>query len=163
MAYLSTKNLNLPKGRARKLLPKYLGPYKIVEASTDASTYTLELPEELRKRGIFPKFHASLLKKYEKNDEALFPHREPMAFYDFGTPEETEWLVDEIVGHQWEGREVKFHVKWNLGDTTWEPYSNCKDLEALDRYLEIHGAPTVKQLPRKEGRTARGRPRKKVA
>ena len=28
MVYLSTKNLALPKGRARKLLPRYIGPYK---------------------------------------------------------------------------------------------------------------------------------------
>ena len=30
--YLSTKNLALPKGRARKLVPKFIGPYKILEA-----------------------------------------------------------------------------------------------------------------------------------
>ena len=47
LVYLSTKNLKLPKGRARKLLPKFLGPYKIVEAHQEASTYQLELPEEL--------------------------------------------------------------------------------------------------------------------
>ena len=28
--YLSTKNLALPKGRAKKLLPKFIGPYKVV-------------------------------------------------------------------------------------------------------------------------------------
>ena len=31
-AYLSTPNLTLPKGRARKLVPKYIGSYKIVKA-----------------------------------------------------------------------------------------------------------------------------------
>jgi hypothetical protein len=31
MVYLSTKNLNLPKNRAHKLVPKYIGPYKILE------------------------------------------------------------------------------------------------------------------------------------
>ena len=30
--YLSTQNLTLPKGRARKLVPKYIGPYKVVKA-----------------------------------------------------------------------------------------------------------------------------------
>ena len=29
MAYLSTVNLNLPKRRARKLAPKYIGPFKV--------------------------------------------------------------------------------------------------------------------------------------
>ena len=47
LVYLSTKNLSLPKGRAKKLLPKFIGPYKVVEAHTSASTVTLDLPPEL--------------------------------------------------------------------------------------------------------------------
>ena len=42
--YLSTQNLTLPKGRASKLVPKYIGPYKVVKAHNEASTVTLELP-----------------------------------------------------------------------------------------------------------------------
>ena len=30
--YLSTKNLAMPKGRASKLVLKYMGPYKIMKA-----------------------------------------------------------------------------------------------------------------------------------
>ena len=45
--YLSTQNLTLPKGRARKLVPKYIGPYKVVKAYNEASTVTLELPPAL--------------------------------------------------------------------------------------------------------------------
>ena len=41
--YLSMKNLTLPKGRAKKLQPKYIGPYKVVEVHTAASTMKLEL------------------------------------------------------------------------------------------------------------------------
>ena len=42
--YLSTQNLTLLKGRVRKLVPKYIGPYKVVKAHNEASTVTLELP-----------------------------------------------------------------------------------------------------------------------
>ena len=42
--YLSTQNLTLPKGRARKLVPKYIGPYKVMKAHNEASTVMLELP-----------------------------------------------------------------------------------------------------------------------
>ena len=42
--YLSTQNLTLPKGRARKLVPKYIGPFKVVKAHNEASTVTLKLP-----------------------------------------------------------------------------------------------------------------------
>ena len=45
--YLLTQNLTLPKGRARKLVPKYIGPYKVVKAHNEASTVTLELPQRL--------------------------------------------------------------------------------------------------------------------
>ena len=45
--YLSTQNLTLPEGRARKLVPKYIGPYKVVKAHNEASTVTLELPPAL--------------------------------------------------------------------------------------------------------------------
>ena len=31
LTYISTKNLSLPKGHVRKLMPKYIGPYRIVE------------------------------------------------------------------------------------------------------------------------------------
>ena len=52
---------------------------------------------------------------------------------------DNEWLVVEIITHQWTGTKVSFLVQWNLRDTTWEPYSECKDLMALDRYLELLG------------------------
>ena len=42
--YLSTQNLTLPKCRARKLMPKYIGPYKVVKAHNKASTVMLEFP-----------------------------------------------------------------------------------------------------------------------
>jgi hypothetical protein len=81
----------------------------------------------------------------------LFPKCEVRAYYDFGDAEDEEWLVDEILAHQWKGNKVSFLVQWNLGDTTWEPYSQCKDLAALDRYLELLGIDEDdwRKLPRK--------------
>jgi hypothetical protein len=137
--YLSTENLSLPKGRAKKLLPKYIGPYKIIAAKPQTSRYTIELPLQLKKRRINPSVHKSKLKPFYRNDDKVFLRREAQVFYDFGEDDEHEWLVNEILTHQWEKNELTFLVQWNLGDTTWEPYKNCKDLEALDRYLELQG------------------------
>ena len=148
LVYLSTKNLSLPKGRARKLLPKFIGPFKIIKCVPEASAYTLELPEELKSRGIFPTFHVNLLRPHQPNDSVMFPNRETRVFYDFGVPDDAEWVVEDIIAHRWEGRSVKFLVKWSLGDSTWEPYDHCKDLEALDRYLELQGVKTCRSLPR---------------
>ena len=34
---------------------------------------------------------------------------------------------------------AELEVRWMLGDTTLEPLASCKDLEALDLYLELWG------------------------
>jgi hypothetical protein len=81
----------------------------------------------------------SRLRPFHKNNDKLFPKREVRAYYDFGNNKDEEWLVDEILAHQWKGNTVSFLVQWNLGDMTWESYSECKELAALDRYLELLG------------------------
>ena len=154
LVYLSTKNLALPAGRAHKLLPKFIGPFKILEANPETSNYLLELPPELANQRIHPQFHSSLLRPHEANDDLYFPAREPKKFFDFGMPEETEWLVEEIIGHQWEGSKISFQVRWAVGDTTWEPYAHCKDLAALDSYLALRGVKKWQQLPKRASATS---------
>ena len=61
LVYLSTKNLTLPKGRARKLMPRFLGPYKVIKAMNDSLNITLNLPHELKDRRISPTFHTNLV------------------------------------------------------------------------------------------------------
>ncbi|KNZ79786.1 hypothetical protein J132_08598 [Termitomyces sp. J132] len=48
LVYLSIKNLDLPKGRARKLCPKWVELYRIVEAFSKTSNNVLELPVALQ-------------------------------------------------------------------------------------------------------------------
>jgi hypothetical protein len=146
--YLSTVNLNLPKGRARKLAPKFIGPYEIIRAHPETSSYTLELPEELMKRRIHPTFHSSLLKSYSANDADLFPNRPLNFYYDFGHDEDHEYLVTEIRSHKWRRNHLWFEVLWDTGEITLEPHKNCEDLVVLDQYLELQGVATPEQLPR---------------
>ena len=68
MVYLLTKNLALPKGWARKLLPRYIGPYKVVETHTATLTVTLKLPPELVSRQMHLMFHMSLIQAHMAND-----------------------------------------------------------------------------------------------
>src|ERR1700677_2154609 len=51
LAYLSTKDLSLPKGRAKRLLLNFIGPYEILKAFKDSSNYVLKLPPELERCG----------------------------------------------------------------------------------------------------------------
>jgi hypothetical protein len=98
--YLSTQNLTLPKGRARKLVPRYIGPYRVTEAHNKASTVTLELPDDLKNWRVLPTFHTNLVRRYIANNDDLFPKREAKSFYDFGAIADEEWLVDEIITHR---------------------------------------------------------------
>ena len=97
MVYLSTKNLALPKGQARKLMPRFLGPYKVIKATNDSSNVTLELLPELKDRRISPMFHTDLVRPYVKNNDILFPKREAKSYYDFGNNDKQEWFIDEIL------------------------------------------------------------------
>lgn len=149
LVYLSTKNLNLPKARARKLAPKFIGPFEVLEAFPKTSNYRLSLSDDLVARGIHPNFHASLLRPHEPNDEVTFPGREAKVFYDFGMPDEQEWFVEEINGHRWIGKRVELRVKWTAGDHTWEPYKNVSEVAALDDYFALMGVTTWQALARK--------------
>ena len=44
LVYLSTKNITLLKHRAQKLMPKFIGPYKILKATNESLNVMLELP-----------------------------------------------------------------------------------------------------------------------
>jgi hypothetical protein len=147
--YLSTENLNLPKGRAHKLLPKYIGPYSIIKANAHTSNYQLDLPPELAKRRIHSTFHISKLRPFVPNDDARFPRREVRTYYDFGDDPEAEWVVEEIVGHRWTRGKLQFLVNWSEGPPTWEPLANCDELQALDEYLVLHGVKTPGELSKR--------------
>ena len=100
----------------------------------------IDLPQEFKHRRINPTFHTSLVWPYIKNDDILFPKRDTKGYYDFGNNKDQEWLIEEILAHKWTNNDLEFHVKWRAGDVTWELWSSCKELEALDNYLELRGA-----------------------
>jgi hypothetical protein len=145
--YLSTKDLALPKGRAGKFLPKYIGPYLVLDARPESSTYKLDLSKMMKQRNIHDVFHVSKLRPYLANDEAMFPGREEPGVYDFGEPDE-ETGVLEIDGHRWRGNKIELHVRWDDGDETWETGKNMNDCVAVDAYLELKGVKEMGQLER---------------
>ncbi|KAJ3486050.1 hypothetical protein NLI96_g4519 [Meripilus lineatus] len=145
LVYLSTKNLKPLKGRARKLVPKFLGPFRILKTIEPGATYKLELPKELKARGINDAFHASLLRQHIPNDDRRFPGRMPHQIPGFGEQPQ-EWIVDRIVSHSGKGSEAEFEVQWSTGDVTWAPYHDIKHLQAFDEYCEALGITQIGQL-----------------
>ena len=139
VVYLSTVNLTMPKEQATKLISKYIEPIKVLQKNGVTDTYTLDLPEDMHKRRIHLTFHIRLLRQYEENNNILFQKRDAQEFYNVGQTDEEEWLVNEIMPHRWARNKIEFLIKWNLGDSTWEPSSGFEELEALERYLELQG------------------------
>ena len=98
-------------------MPRYVGPYKVLQAYPETSNYTLELLNELVRRQVHPKFHVGLLRLHEPNDDALFPNRVSVDAYNFGVSDDAEWIVDELNSHRWHGKDLEFQVCWNAGET----------------------------------------------
>nr|VWO95354.1 Uncharacterized protein [Ganoderma boninense] len=145
LVYVSTKNLNLPKGRARKLAPKYLGPFRISKVIAEGVTYQLDLSAELKARGIHNAFHASLLRPHFPNDDRRFPGRQFHQLPGFGE-QPREWAVDRIVSHAGKGADAEFEVQWSTGDVTWVPYADIRHLQALTEYFEAMDVTNIRQL-----------------
>ena len=146
LVYLSTKNISLPKGCARKLALKFLGPFAILKVLKEGATYQLDLSEELLKQGINPLFHATLLKPHVPSDDRRFPGRLPTQIPGFGD-KSGEWTVDAIVAHHGKGMNSEFQILWKAGDKTWAPYREIAHLIALDRYCELMGVENPHDLP----------------
>ena len=145
LVYLSTKNISLPKGRARKLAPKYLGPFPITRVIKEGATYQLGLSDELIKRGVNKSFHASLLRPHVPNDDRRFPGRLPIQIPGFGEKPK-EWIVDRITTHHGKGMGSEFQILWKAGDRTWASYREVAHLNALDRYCELMGVENASEL-----------------
>ncbi|KIJ22920.1 hypothetical protein M422DRAFT_84881, partial [Sphaerobolus stellatus SS14] len=146
LVYLSTKNLSLPKGRSRKLTPKFVGPYSITKELESNSMFSLDLPPELKKRGIHNAFHASLLHIHIANDDRRFPGRQIHQVSTSLVSDTKEWEVDRELSHTGTGREAQFELKWKSGDVTWEPWHIIKKLKALQEYCELMGIGNTRQL-----------------
>ena len=111
---------------------------------------TLAIPLTLTARQVHPTFHVSLLRAHVPNDDVRFPHCDMKAYYDFGAADKPEWFVDEILAHRWvDSMDLELQVRWTLGNMTWEPLASCKELAALDEYLELRGVKRSCDLPRK--------------
>ena len=142
---LSTANLKLRgAGPARKLLPKFEGPFR-VSAVISPVAYRLELPPTM---AMHPVFHVSLLKPYRSSE--AFPNREP----NTRPPPVTalgpdHFVVERLLDVKSVGRgkhsKRLFLVKWAgypLYESTWEPEANLTRLDAYREFLASRTTPS---------------------
>lgn len=133
----------------QKLLPKYIGPYKVLECIGPVA-YKLELPSPTR---IHPVFHVMNLRKFVP----------PVPGSGTATPCPLDWLdpdplftIDSLVGHSVvrKGNKCTYHYKVH-----WAGFSSLHDspeprdvlLEAvpdmLSAYESLHNLPALYQVP----------------
>ena len=127
--YLDTRNLRLSvkqKGRSAKFYPRYTGPFPIVKAKPETSTYKLKLPSEYK---IHPTFHAKLLKSAFENDPLLFPKRQVIPPPPLDA-DDHQWQVEALMDHRKYRRQNQFLVRW-VGypkyPDSWEPEYDVSD------------------------------------
>jgi hypothetical protein len=158
---LSSKNIRLLNPGVPKLLPKWLGPFTIIDycgsrknptedGASEVVAYKLELPETMRVRNVF---HVSLLKPYSRN-QVVQPPPLPIVV------EGEEWfMVEKILNHRDTEITIKratkhaptktklqheYFGKWlNYGDehNSWEPYGAVSELDMLKEYHAYRNFP----------------------
>lgn len=128
LVYISAKNISLPKGTSRKLTPKFIGPYRISDDFGNNS-FCIELPDNLKQRGVHDVFHSSLLRVHIPNDDRKFPGRRDDQIPELGG-ESREWAVERIIRHVGSHADAQFEVQWTAGDKTWLPYDEVAHLKA---------------------------------
>jgi len=135
LVLLSSVNIKLKHPGARKLLPKYMGPFKVVDMVGPAAV-KLALPPEWKR--LHPVFHVSLVKPFLA-DGNYQPPPLPQLIDD-----ELEYEVEVLLDHRLSGRNkrLEYLVKWagyGHEHNTWEPKANlvnCSDL--LKEFTSTH-------------------------
>ncbi|KAF7759859.1 hypothetical protein Agabi119p4_11554 [Agaricus bisporus var. burnettii] len=134
-ANLRREHLGKGQGRVAKLMPRWDGPYSVIKAHPDSSSYTLNLTGI---SNIHPTFHVSRLKPFRENDNTVFPSRgfaEPGPICtDEGTWEHT---VEKVIDERARGRGKQYLVRWvGFGPEhdEWIAGSRLMNNEALDHW-----------------------------
>jgi hypothetical protein len=156
---LSTKNIKVKTAGTHKLLPKWIGPFKVLHCVNEVA-YKLTLPFNLK---IHPVFHVSLLKAYQQGGRVQPPPVPELI------ENELEYEVESVLAH----RDVcvrrkrnrvrtpvlqrQYLIKWKGYDesnNTWEPDRNCSNCQdKIDEYFARiqAGAGTNKQKRTADG------------
>jgi hypothetical protein len=127
---LSTKNIRLQKGKdmTRKLMPKWIGPFKVLQTVGPVAA-RLELPPHLRMHNVF---HVSLLKAY-RDDGSVKPPP-PLGFMDGDPVFKVDRLLDTRIRKRGTRKVTEYLVAWegySAAHNTWEPAYKILDKKLI--------------------------------
>jgi hypothetical protein len=132
---LGTKNINLKHPGSNKLLPRWIGPFPIIE-QIGSVAYKLQLPDTMKR--LHPVFHASLLTNYVPGrDIKPLP---PILMDDGSLEYEVERIIDSRTTRKKGKRKItEYYIKWLGYDhsyDTWEPAANLHCPILLKEFLQ---------------------------
>jgi hypothetical protein len=157
---VSTANIKLKVPGARKLLPRWIGPFRVVQ-KIGVVAYRVQLPDTFK---IHDVFHVSLLRPYVADGRVQPP---PPPVFE----EDASYEVERVLSHENRGsrsRPKKFYlIKWlgyALEHNSWEPECNLS-VEILKEYwdavaksediLTRHGVKRGREAPAAQKRLRR--------
>jgi hypothetical protein len=126
-------------------MPRFDGPFLIVDVNPDASTVTLDIPSA---PNLFPTFHTAHVKPHQENDDLKYPSRSLTRPGPILVEDVPEYTVERILDHKkLRGDNYKYLVRWTgygPEDDLWIAGRDLEDVEALDTYLKQleHGSTT---------------------
>ncbi|SCV69336.1 BQ2448_2356 [Microbotryum intermedium] len=128
------KRLHTRQRCAAKLMDHFDGPYRIVKAQPEISSYTLQLNGD---DTAVPFFHTGKLKTYRENDVTLFPNREPAWPGPVDVGGEPKYVIEDIVDERTRAGKRQYlvsWVSWPSDSDSWEPAEALDNTEVLDRW-----------------------------
>jgi hypothetical protein len=124
------------KAHVAKFVCCYDGPYCIMSAFPDTSTYTLNLPNTPH---TFNTFHSSQLHCFIPNDDACFLGCEvSLQNQIYNEFSEAEFLLDKIIAECCISCGFQYLVTWvskGNEENQWLPRHKLEDCEVLDKWL----------------------------
>ncbi|KAJ7658849.1 hypothetical protein DFH06DRAFT_924472, partial [Mycena polygramma] len=102
-------------------------------------SFQIDLPANLKQRGVHDVFHASLLRIHIPSDDRKFPGRLECQLGVSLDDQTDEWAVDKITSHHGRRTKAIFEILWKTGDKTWMPYQQASKLAAFREYLDLVG------------------------
>ena len=156
LVLLSSKHLKYAAGLARKLLPRYVGPYNVIRVinkgsdTPDSTVQTVavapQLPANWRIRNVF---HVSLIKPFVPADMVAPPP--PVVFTGENDP---LYEIESIDAHRKSGSRMDYWVRWKNASNilTWEPEEKLTEFHPhlVDQYWHARDdrpVPPVVQVP----------------
>jgi len=147
MVWLDTEHITFPNvegklGKRGKFDHRYMGPYKIVKATSNKMAYTLELPKHQKFHPVQPVSRLEPVTDSKRGPNQKGRSRDPPlpVITEEG---DTEYEVESILGKRLHYGKIKYLVKWKGypdSENQWEPLANLANAMRFVRDYERYNS-----------------------